>query len=171
MNTIKDLLSNIPPFLNSMAYVIVPVITAFLGFYLSKRREWELMISEEKRKRYETLITYMKQGFMDSDLSPEEKTKNKNEFYVQSYIVWLYASDNVIRNLNAFTKAFSKFCTQKNQETSAAVQESAKRLVHSMRKDTKGNTKLTSDDFVTTTVKSVAKQHLTSNCVANQGTP
>jgi len=133
---------------------ILPVISAFLGYYLSKRKEWELMISEEKRKRYETLITYLKQGFMDPDLSTGEKEKNKNEFYVQSYIVWLYASDEVIRNLNTFARAFAELSKQNTPETNAAVQEAIKHLVHSMRKDTRGKTKLKSKDFVTTTVKS-----------------
>jgi len=134
--------------------IVLPLATAVIGYYLSKKKELELRISEEKRKRYENLITYLRRGFMDASLPADEKIRNKKDFYEQSYIVWLYASDEVIGHINDFARAFAKHSDQKSKETEATVNKTLKDLVRAMRKDTRGKTKLKAEDFVTTTVQS-----------------
>ena len=133
--------------------VVLPLVTAaVLGYYFSKKKEIELKINEEKTRRYENLITYLSRGFMDSDTSDNDKAKNKKIFYEQSYIVWLYASDEVIKNLNDFAKAFANPAKNKNSEEKKKVGKCLQKLIYSMRKDIKGKTTLKSEEFITTTV-------------------
>lgn len=132
--------------------VCLPILTAIVGYWLSKRKEIELKINDEKRKRYENLITYLRRGFMDPYMELEEKVKYKNEFYEQSYVVWLYASDEVIRNINRFAIAVSECSNQNTQDEQRIMNQNLRKLVHAIRKDIKGKTNLSSDEFLTTTV-------------------
>jgi hypothetical protein len=137
--------------------VLLPLLTAIISaafaYYFSKKKELDLKISEEKRVRYEKLILQLKRGFFDRNLPDNEKIRNKDEYYEQSYIVWLYASDEVIKNLNSFARSFSDFCNRQSAEYEADVRKAMGKLVLSMRKDIRGSTILQEDDFITTNIK------------------
>jgi len=138
--------------LASMLPLLTAVIPAAVAYYLSRKKELELKISEEKRTRYEKLILHVKKGFFDPNITDAEKIKHKDEYYEQSYVVWLYASDEVVRGLNNFARAFAAFSTDPTPQNNETAQKSLGKVVVSMRKDIQGATDLSSDEFITTTV-------------------
>ena len=133
--------------------LLIAIIPIVLTYYFSKKQEIDLKINEEKMRRYENLITYIDRGFLDSTRDANEKTQNKQNYYEQTYIVWLYASDDVISNLNQFALAFSEWDKKKTPELESKVRSTIGRMVLAMRKDIRGKTGLTESDFITTTVQ------------------
>jgi hypothetical protein len=132
--------------------LLLPPLSAVLGYYLSKRKELRIQLDEERRKRYEALISLLKQGFMASNLSDEDKIKRKESFLEESYVVWLYASDDVIKRVNDFIIKFVEFDRQRTIEANRSVNIAFQNLIFAMRKDINSHTKLMRDDFTTVTL-------------------
>lgn len=127
-------------------------ITAGVTYYFTRKRDIEQHIRQEKLRRYEHLITNLKQGFLNSRLSDDEKTTSKDEYYTHSYVVWLYASDDVIRSLNAFAHAFAAYAATPCPASNTTTTESLNELMLAMRRDTLGRTALRASEFVSTSV-------------------
>ena len=142
---VKDVLLVLLPFATAL-------ISAAATFYFTNRRDILLQIRQERVRRYESLITSLKNGFLNSSLSDSAKTTAKHEYYAHSDVVWLYASDDVIRRLNDFARAFSEFDRLRSAEADRAAHYALEHLIHAMRVDTRGNTELRPDEFVGTSV-------------------
>ena len=129
------------------------IITAGVTYFFTTKMELKLQIREEKIQRYERLITYLKKGFLRSKLSPQDKTDFKNKYYEQTYVVWLFAPDDVIRELNQFAVAFSAYDKERTAENDKKVRAAVNRAVLAMRKDIHGKTTLKENEFITVTVE------------------
>ena len=138
--------------------IVGATVTLVGGYLLNRKWERDRKVLEEKYERYERLISFLRLGFGDSRASDAEKTKAKEDYYRETYLVWLYAPDSVIEAINSFALAFARFVADQTWENNQASNSLASELVCAMRKDLMGEgfflprTKLKASDFVTTTV-------------------
>ncbi len=140
--------------MQSLMPVVLIVVSIAGTYHFTKKKELELKINEEKRQRYETIILQIKRGFIKDKLTKGiERTKAKDLYYEQSYAVWLYASDEVVKKLNAFAFAFADFSKEQSSENNKRARDAYGELVAAMRKDLHKDTDLTGQDFVMTTLK------------------
>lgn len=146
---------------NTLINILVAAITFLITATITKNNELELKIREAQRTRYENLITYVNRGFLDKGVNATESMENKKKFYEQSYIVWLYASDEVIRKLNNFAKAVGDFSKERTSENNEVTSRCLKELLYSMRKDTKGKTSLKPEEVVFTFMQTQRLPQLT----------
>jgi len=124
--------------------IILPIITALLGSYLtyffaikSKQKEAMLKFKEEK---YSNLIIAL-QGFIGSTVSPETKRR----FFEEQYKSWLYSSDEVVESINKLIQTLIE------DRGNAPDPEKGRKIIGTiileMRKDLLGKTNLSHKDF------------------------
>jgi hypothetical protein len=125
-----------------MDAITVAILSALAGFLVwIAQRYYERRAAELLRKEalYRTLLAASIELFATGDGAL---------FVVESQQAWLYASDEVLENINAYLKAFSAYAETKQRETDsadtwAAVKEAEGRLRLSIRKDLRPKTKIT----------------------------
>lgn len=150
MKSIFDIVGRIN--FKDVLIIVLPILTAFFSINMTKNKDLELKTTEEKIRRYERIISYLKNGFMGSTLSNEDKHLNKMKYYEETYVVWLYASDEVILSINEFAFDFAIYSKTPSIDSEKKVQLTAGKLLLAMRNDTRGKTKLKETDFISTEV-------------------
>ncbi len=135
--------------------VVVAVITAVITSVLTTKKDIRMKTEESRRARYEALLTALSRGFFGSHLPDAEKASNKAAFFEQSYLVWLYGSDEVINQMNAFSSAITAFANERSPENEKRVRAAFGLLVETMRKDTMGATTLDASKFLSGSVNPV----------------
>ena len=138
--------------LHLVVIAAIPLLSVLLTYYLTKEHDLELKITQDKITRYENLITHINRGFLSSDSSDNEKAQNKRMYYEQTYVVWLYAPDDVIRALNRFALDFAAWDANKTPKLEDEVKRTMAALVLAIRKDLHKGTCLKETDFITTIV-------------------
>lgn len=142
--TIQDYLLILLPLLSIL-------LTAAVTHFFTSRRDVQLQLRQEKILRYEKLIEAVKNGFLSNPGSAQALERAKQEFYLHSYVVWLYGSDEVIQRMNEFLIAFSTGDRSNRNEYSRICNEAFKRFVHAMRLDVRRKSKVVSDELITVT--------------------
>lgn len=127
-----------------LAIIILPLLTGFLGSYLtyyftnrSIRNETILKFKEEK---YANLLILL-QGFVGATASGETKRK----FFEEQYRSWLYCSDEVVQAINRMVRLVID-----SRDAEPAVEDGRQvvgDIVVAMRKALLGKTQLTWRDF------------------------
>ncbi len=130
---------------------LVPVASAALGAWLaymftsrSKRDESIMRFKEEK---YARLLAKL-QGFVGTTASAELK----REFFVEQYQSWLYASDDVVRAINAMVEQVKRDYHADVKPDPEVGHKLVGEVVLSMRRDLLGKTDLGYDAFSYTDV-------------------
>ena len=129
--------------------IIVPILTAMLGSYLtyyftskSKRNE---VIFKFKEEKYSNLLIYL-QGFVGETTSEEMKKR----FFEEQYKSWLYSSDGVVRAVNDMVNLVIE--SKGIMPPPERGREVIGNIVLEMRKDLLEKTNLTYSDFKYTDV-------------------
>jgi len=133
--------------------LLVAAVTSYVTSTFVATGELRLKAEESKRARYEELVTALSRGYFGTHLSPEERMKNKALYFEESYRVWLYGSDEVIRCINEFSKRWVEFEKARTPESGERVRHAVERLILSMRLDVRGKTSLSSSDVITGNVQ------------------
>ena len=130
---------------------LVPVASAALGAWLaylctsrSKRDESIMRFKEEK---YARLLVKL-QGFVGTTASAELK----REFFVEQYQSWLYASDDVVRAINAMVEQVKLDYHASAKPDPEVGHKLVGDVVLSMRRDLLGKTALGYEAFSYTDV-------------------
>lgn len=125
--------------MNAIAVAILSALTGFLVWIA--QRYYERRATERLRKEelYRTLLAASIELFTTGDGAP---------FVVESQQAWLYASDEVLENINAYLKAFGNYAGANQRkvdcsDTWAEVKKAEGRLRLSIRKDLRPKTRVT----------------------------
>jgi hypothetical protein len=125
--------------MNNIASVLIPVLTAIIGSYLtfyftSRSKKFEA-ITRYKEEKYSKLLLKL-QGFVGTTAN----AKSKREFFEEQYQSWLYCSDEVVEAMNHMVELVidSKGKPPDHEEGRRAVGN----IVLAMRKDLLGKTNL-----------------------------
>ena len=118
------------------------MLSAVAGFLVwVAQRYYERRAAERLRKEelYRTLLAASIELFTTGDGAP---------FVVESQRAWLYASDEVLGQINTYLKAFSTYADKKQHGADStdawtAVKEAEGRLRLSIRKDLRPKTQIT----------------------------
>lgn len=122
--------------------LVVPALSAFITYVLTKRAKRDEAIFKYKEEKYGNLILLI-QGFLDKG---EKNTPEiKNRFFEEQYKSWLYSSDDVVIAINQLVY---KLKTEKGLIDTDVIGE----IIVAMRKDMLKNTKLKPSDFQYTIV-------------------
>jgi len=135
--------------IKTILLILIPIITAILGSYLtyyfaikSKKSEAILKFKEEK---YSNLLILL-QGFVGKTTSGETKRK----FFEEQYKSWLYSSDGVVKAINEMVQLV--ISSRGKEPDPEKGKRAIGNIVLEMRKDLSGKTNLKSEDFKYTDV-------------------
>jgi len=130
--------------IKTILLILIPIITAILGSYLtyyfaikSKKSEAILKFKEEK---YSNLLILL-QGFVGKTTSGETKRK----FFEEQYKSWLYSSDGVVKAINEMVQLV--ISSRGKEPDPEKGKRAVGNIVLEMRKDLSGKTNLKSEDF------------------------
>ncbi|MFA5084195.1 MAG: hypothetical protein WC475_02330 [Candidatus Paceibacterota bacterium] len=130
--------------IKTILLILIPIITAVLGSYLtyyftikSKKSEAILKFKEEK---YSNLLILL-QGFIGRTTSGETKKK----FFEEQYKSWLYCSDGVVKAINEMVQLVID--SRGKEPEHGKGKKAIGNIVFEMRKDLLGKTELTADNF------------------------
>jgi len=130
--------------IKTILLILIPIITAILGSYLtyyfaikSKKSEAILKFKEEK---YSNLLILL-QGFVGKTTSGETKKK----FFEEQYKSWLYSSDGVVKAINEMVQLV--ISSRGKEPDPEKGKRAVGNIVLEMRKDLSGKTNLKSEDF------------------------
>lgn len=123
----------------AIAGAILSAVAGFLVWVAQRYYERRAADRLRKEELYRTLLAASIELFTTGDGAP---------FVVESQRAWLYASDEVLEQINAYLKAFSVYADQKHcgaDSTDAwtAVKEAEGRFRLSIRKDLRPKTQIT----------------------------
>jgi hypothetical protein len=143
--THKGLIMNLKDFLVICGPIIGIILGSFLTFLFTTKSKRQESIIKFKEEKYANLLILLK-GFVGNTTSKELKIK----FFDEQYKSWLYSSDEVVKALNTMVSLIinSKGDSPDYSEGIKAVGD----IVHAMRKDLLGKTKLNFCDFKYTNV-------------------
>lgn len=124
-----------------MNEITVAILSALAGFLVwIAQRYHERRAAEHLRKEelYRTLLAASIELFTTGDGAP---------FVVESQQAWLYASDEVLKDINAYLKAFSNYAGAKQRKVDssdawAEVKRTEGHLRLSIRKDLRPRTRV-----------------------------
>jgi hypothetical protein len=127
-----------------ITYVIIPLISALIGGYVSfyfssKAKKYEAVL-KFKEEKYANLLVHL-QGFVGSTTSYE----TKKQFFEEQYKSWIYGSDEVIKATNYMIQLVID--AQGSEPDHEEGKRAVGNIVLAMRKDLLGKTKLTHKDF------------------------
>jgi hypothetical protein len=127
-----------------ITYIIVPLISAIIGGYISyyfssKAKKYEAVL-KFKEEKYANLLIHL-QGFVGSTISYE----TKKQFFEEQYKSWIYGSDDVIKATNYMIQLVID--AQGRDPDHDEGRRAVGNIVLAMRKDLLGKTKLTYEDF------------------------
>ena len=131
--TNKDILLIVFPFLSA-------IISSWLTYYFAIRSKRDEAILKFKEEKYANLLLLM-QGFVGNTISGDLK----REFFKELYKSWLYASDEVIKSINAAIQ-FLISLRGKAPDSDQGI-KLVGNIVLEMRKDLYGKTSLDWKDF------------------------
>ena len=131
---IKTLLTNL------IVTIVLSAFTAYIASSLNMNKDLKLTIADKKRANYERIIEYTK-GFFKATENIK-KIEYQTLFFEESRRAFLYASDDVIRNLNKFYNN-----TASNNFDAKIGMKILQELTLSMRKDIGIKTHLSTDDI------------------------
>ena len=125
--------------MNAIAVAILSAVAGFLVWIAQRYYERRAADRLRKEELYRTLLAASIELFTTGDGAP---------FVVESQRAWLYASDEVLEDINAYLKAFSAYAAKKQHEADsadawAAVKDAEGRLRLSIRKDLRPKTQIT----------------------------
>ena len=90
---------------------------------------------------------------MKGNKTAEEMAEMKEQYYEESYIAWLSASDDVVKKIKEFAIAFDAYSKEvKNIENENKGKACLQNLILSMRRDLMNNTRMSNNDFLITDV-------------------
>ncbi|AUS41335.1 hypothetical protein CYD94_03265 [Ralstonia solanacearum] len=85
--------------LNALVPFLTSIFGAFLGFWLTSRAKRDEAMIRFREEKYAKLLVKL-QGFVGLTSS----TELKKEFFEEQYQSWLYASDEVVQEINSLVR-------------------------------------------------------------------
>lgn len=141
--------------------ILSAAIIAALTYYFTTTQQLETKIFTEKMSRYEKIISYLYDGFINKSIIAPEQARYKAAYLKESYSLWLYAPKSVIIALQKFEKSFASYNQALNEQNknpeqiealNHQVNIDAGTFIKEMRKDTMNEDNLLDVDFMFTTV-------------------